>query len=194
MDSYADRKAEEELLDVLEERRRSADLRFALRTFSAHPYRDAVCCPAAELNQAVLESQHLRYVAREIALETGLSVDEVKEDARSILEEMSQNLQLSFIRLMGYVLAKVFKRLFSGVFVNVEGLNTLQQAVQENPVILMPNHRSYVDFLAISYILFGHDIPVPLIAAGIRNSGRDEDGGRDPASLRSLLHPAGHWL
>lgn len=63
---YADRKAEEELLDVLEERRRSADLRFALRTFSAHPYRDAVCCPAAELNQAVLESQHLRYVAREV--------------------------------------------------------------------------------------------------------------------------------
>lgn len=63
---YGDRKAEEELLDVLEERRRSADLRFALRTFSAHPYRDAVCCSAAELNQAVLESQHLRYVATEV--------------------------------------------------------------------------------------------------------------------------------
>lgn len=44
----------------------------------------------------------------------------------------------------------------------------LQQAVQENPVILMPNHRSYMDFLAISYILFSHDIPVPLIAAGVR--------------------------
>lgn len=59
----------------------------------------------------------------QIALETGLSMDEVKEDARGILEEMSQNLQLSFIRLMGYVLSKVFKRLFSGIFVNVEGLN-----------------------------------------------------------------------
>lgn len=44
----------------------------------------------------------------------------------------------------------------------------LQQAVQENPVILMPNHRSYMDFLAISYILFSYDIPVPVIAAGIR--------------------------
>lgn len=50
-------------------------------------------------------------------------MDEVREDARGILEEMSQNLQLSFIRLMGYVLSKVFKRLFSGIFVNVEGLN-----------------------------------------------------------------------
>ena len=44
----------------------------------------------------------------------------------------------------------------------------LQQAIQENPVILMPNHRSYVDFLAISFILFCYDIPVPVIAAGIR--------------------------
>lgn len=35
-------------------------------------------------------------------------------------------------------------------------------------MILMPNHRSYVDFLVISYILFTYDIPVPVIAAGIR--------------------------
>lgn len=44
----------------------------------------------------------------------------------------------------------------------------LQQAVQESPVVLMPNHRSYVDFLAISFILFCYDVPVPVIAAGIR--------------------------
>lgn len=44
----------------------------------------------------------------------------------------------------------------------------LQQAIQESPVILMPNHRSYVDFLVISYILFTYDIPLPVIAAGIR--------------------------
>jgi len=39
-----------------------------------------------------------------------------------ILDEMSQNLQLGFIRLMSYLLSKVLKRLFSGIFVNVEGL------------------------------------------------------------------------
>lgn len=69
-------------------------------------------------------------VLPQVAKETGLSVDEVKEDARSILEEMSQNLQLSFIRLMSYVLTKVFKRLFSGIFVNVDGLNSVRTANQ----------------------------------------------------------------
>lgn len=57
----------------------------------------------------------------------------------------------------------VFTRFFCVSFVTPK----LQQAVQENPVVLMPNHRSYVDFLAISFILFCYDIPVPVIAAGI---------------------------
>ncbi|XP_035473800.2 dihydroxyacetone phosphate acyltransferase isoform X1 [Scophthalmus maximus] len=162
---------DEEFVDILEERRRSSDLGHALRTFNPHPYRGAPPCSTADLNKAVLESQYLRYVAKEIAMETGSSEEDVREEARGILEEMSQNLQLRFIRLMGYTLTKVFKRLFTGIFVNMEGLGTLQQAIQEAPVILMPNHRSYVDFLVISYILFTYDIPVPVIAAGIPLAG-----------------------
>lgn len=158
-------------MDILEERRRSSDLGHALRTFSPSPYKGAPSCSTADLNKAVLESQYLRYVAKEIAAETGSSLEEVREEACGILEEMSQNLQLRFIRLMAYTLTKVMKRLFTGIYVNMEGLNALQQAIQESPVILMPNHRSYVDFLVISYILFTYDIPVPVIAAGIPLAG-----------------------
>lgn len=59
-------------------------------------------------------------------METGSSLETVREEARSILEEMSQNLQLRFIRLMGYTLSKVFKRVFSSIFVNMEGLNRVR--------------------------------------------------------------------
>ncbi|XP_060908259.1 dihydroxyacetone phosphate acyltransferase isoform X1 [Labrus mixtus] len=159
---------EEEFVDILEERRNSSDLGHAFRTFSPHPYKGAPSCSTADLNKAVLESQYLRYMAKEIATEMGSSVEEVREEATGILEEMSQNLQLGFIRLMGYTVSKMSKRLFSSINVNMEGLNRLQQAIQEHPVILMPNHRSYVDFLVISYILFTYDIPVPVIAAGSR--------------------------
>lgn len=62
----------------------------------------------------------------QIAMETGSSVEEVREEARGILEEMSQNLQLRFIRLMAYTFNKVFKRLFSSIFVNMEGLNRVR--------------------------------------------------------------------
>uniref|UniRef100_A0A8C7YTP5 Si:ch73-21k16.5 n=1 Tax=Oryzias sinensis TaxID=183150 RepID=A0A8C7YTP5_9TELE len=162
---------EEELLDILEERRRSSDLSFAFRTFSPQPYKAAPPCSTVELNRVVSESQFLRYVTKEVAVEKQLSVEEVQQEARGILGEMSQNLQLGFIRLMAYIFNKVFKRLYSAIFVNMEGLNRLHHATQENPVILMPNHRSYMDFLVISYILFIHDIPIPVIAAGIPLAG-----------------------
>ncbi|XP_068433081.1 dihydroxyacetone phosphate acyltransferase isoform X2 [Clinocottus analis] len=55
--------------------------------------------------------------------------------------------------------------------------NHLKQAIQESPVILLPNHRSYVDFLVISYIMFTYDIPVPVIAAGIPLAGMKIVGG-----------------
>ncbi|KAM6992170.1 dihydroxyacetone phosphate acyltransferase [Tautogolabrus adspersus] len=168
MDSVKGDLVNEEFVDILEERRRSSDLGHAFRTFSPHPYKGAPSCSTADLNKAVLESQYLRYMSKEIATETGSSVEEVREEASGILEEMSQNLQLGFIRLMAYTISKMSKRLFSSINVNMEGLNRLQQAIQEHPVILMPNHRSYVDFLVISYILFTYDIPVPVIAAGIR--------------------------
>ncbi|XP_037541747.1 dihydroxyacetone phosphate acyltransferase [Nematolebias whitei] len=162
---------EEDFVDILEERRLSSDLGFAFRTFSPPLYKGVPPCTSVELHRAVLESQYLRYVTKEVSMETGSSEQEVREKVCEILEEMSQNLQLRFIRLMAYTFTKVFKKLFSAIFVNMEGLSTLQQATQENLVILMPNHRSYIDFLIISYILFSYDIPVPVIAAGIPLAG-----------------------
>ncbi|XP_028295492.1 dihydroxyacetone phosphate acyltransferase-like isoform X1 [Gouania willdenowi] len=158
---------DDEFVDILEERRCSSDLGHAFRTFNPQPYKGGPPCSAADLNKALLDSHFLHRVVKEVAMETGSSQEKVMEEAGEILVEMSHNLHLPFIRLMGYTFSKVIKRLFTSIFVNMDGLNTLQQAVQENPVILMPNHRSYVDFLIISYILFTYDIPVPVIAAGV---------------------------
>ncbi|KAL6095701.1 gnpat [Pungitius sinensis] len=158
---------EEEFVDVLEELMRSGDLGHAFRTFSPSPYDGGPPCSAADLPKAVLESQYLRYVVQEIATEKGLSLEEVRGEASVILEEMSLKLQMGFIRLMAYILSKVLKRILTGIHVNTEGLNALKQAIQESPVILLPNHRSYLDFLVISYVMFTYDIPLPVIAAGI---------------------------
>uniref|UniRef100_A0AAR2L622 Phospholipid/glycerol acyltransferase domain-containing protein n=1 Tax=Pygocentrus nattereri TaxID=42514 RepID=A0AAR2L622_PYGNA len=157
----------ESFFDILEERRQSSDISHALRTFSAQPYHEATPPSVKALNRMVLESQFLRYVIAEVAAESGEPPECVKEEAAGILDKMAQNLQLSFIRLLGFSLSKIFKRLFRSIWVNEDGLARLQQAIQEHPVILMPNHRSYIDFLVLSYIMFTYDLSIPVIAAGI---------------------------
>lgn len=57
---------EEEFVDVLEERRHSSDLGHAFRTFNPQPYKGAPSCSTADLNKAVLESQYLCYVTKEV--------------------------------------------------------------------------------------------------------------------------------
>uniref|UniRef100_A0A672T3Z5 Glyceronephosphate O-acyltransferase n=1 Tax=Sinocyclocheilus grahami TaxID=75366 RepID=A0A672T3Z5_SINGR len=153
--------------DILEERRRSSDLSHAFRTFNPQPFCGATPISAAALNRMVLESQYLSYIIQEIMVECDEPREALLEEASVLLDEMSQNLQLGFIRLLGFALSKVFKSVFSSIHVNEDGLTRLQQAIQEYPVILMPNHRSYVDFLVLSYIMFTYDLSIPVIAAGI---------------------------
>lgn len=43
----------------------------------------------------------------------------------------------------------------------------LQQAIQEHPLVLLPSHRSYMDFLIVSYLLYTYDLALPVIAAGM---------------------------
>ncbi|KAJ8410264.1 hypothetical protein AAFF_G00202450 [Aldrovandia affinis] len=153
--------------DILEERRKSSDLSHALRTFNPQPYRGGPPCSTSALNRTVLESQYLRYVIQQVSAESGELQEVIKEEAAGMLEEMAQNIQMGFIRFLAFILSKVFKRLFRRIHINEEGLQRVQQAIQECPVVLMPNHRSYMDFLVLSYTFFTYNLNIPVIAAGI---------------------------
>ena len=49
----------------------------------------------------------------------------------------------------------------------ITSCSQLQQAIQDHPVVLLPSHRSYMDFLLMSYILYTYDLALPVIAAGM---------------------------
>uniref|UniRef100_A0A665UT76 Phospholipid/glycerol acyltransferase domain-containing protein n=1 Tax=Echeneis naucrates TaxID=173247 RepID=A0A665UT76_ECHNA len=153
--------------DILEERRNSSDLRYALKCYTPVVYKGISPCKADALTNMVLQSSHLHYVISQVSKETGRAVDDVQDEASAILEEMAQRLQLSTIRFFAFTLSKVFKTLFRSICVNEEGIQRLQQAIQEHPVVLLPSHRSYMDFLLMSYLLYTYDLALPVIAAGM---------------------------
>ncbi|KAM9840208.1 dihydroxyacetone phosphate acyltransferase [Aulostomus maculatus] len=160
-------KKRDDFEDILEERRNSSDLRYALRCYTPVLYKGVTPCKAELLKTMVLQSQQLRYVINQVSKETGKAVDDIQEEVSAILEEMAHRLQLSTIRFFAFTLSKVFKTLFKSICVNEEGIQRLQQAIQEHPVVLLPSHRSYMDFLLMSYILYTYDLALPVIAAGM---------------------------
>ncbi|XP_076872576.1 dihydroxyacetone phosphate acyltransferase [Brachyhypopomus gauderio] len=157
----------DEFEDILEERRASSDLRYALKCHAPALYRGLAPCTARALKGLVLQSDTLQHVIGQVSAECGEVREAVQEEASHVLEEMAHRLQLGTVRFFAYMLSKAFKTIFRSVRVNEEGIQRLQHAIQEHPVVLLPSHRSYMDFLMMSYILYTYDLSLPVIAAGM---------------------------
>ena len=74
---------------------------------------------------------------------------------------------MSSIRGFGCFLHKVFKKIYEKVVIDetaLEKLKNLERNVN-GPVILIPLHRSYIDFLRVSYIFIAYKMKIPIIAA-----------------------------
>ncbi|KAJ3605384.1 hypothetical protein NHX12_027431 [Muraenolepis orangiensis] len=160
-------KKRDDFEDMLEERRTSSDLKYAFKCYTPVLYKGMPPCKTTLLKSMVLHSDQLRYVVRQVSKDTGTAPVAVQEEASAILEEMAHRLQLGPVRFFAFTLTKAFKTLFRSICVNEEGLQRLQQVVQEHPVVLLPSHRSYMDFLLMSVILYTYDLPLPVIAAGM---------------------------
>ncbi|XP_068252420.1 dihydroxyacetone phosphate acyltransferase isoform X1 [Nyctibius grandis] len=160
-------KKRDEFEDILEERRLSSDLRYAMKCYTPVIYKGLSPCKPNAIKSAVLQSEQVQYVIKQLAKEMGESPDIIQEEATEILDEMGHSMQLGAVRFFAFILSKIFKRLFQRVCVNEEGMQRLQHAIQEHPVVLLPSHRSYVDFLMLSYLLYTYDLALPVIAAGI---------------------------
>ncbi|XP_044866832.1 dihydroxyacetone phosphate acyltransferase isoform X2 [Mauremys mutica] len=160
-------KKRDEFEDILEERRQSSDLRYAMKCYTPVIYKGLSACKPSAIKDSVLQSEQVQYVIKQLSKEMGESTDIIQEEAIEILDEMGHNLHIGAIRFFAFSLSKIFKRLFQRVCVNEEGIQKLQQAIQEHPVVLLPSHRSYIDFLMLSYLLYTYDLALPVIAAGM---------------------------
>ena len=62
----------------------------------------------------------------------------------------------------------IFTTVYDKIVVNEEALKRVRQlcAQRKGPVIFVPTHRSYVDFLLVSCVLYYYNMEVPHICAG----------------------------
>ncbi|MFH2100266.1 MAG: 1-acyl-sn-glycerol-3-phosphate acyltransferase, partial [Pseudomonadota bacterium] len=119
-----------------------------------------------ELGQKVLQSESFRQYVKELALSSDRSVYEFQAEAASYLNEIAANYSSRTIDMLGMAVGWLTRTMFDGVEVDVKGLKRLKAFSQKGPVILMPCHKSHIDYLILSYILYLNHMPCPLIAAG----------------------------
>lgn len=90
-----------------------------------------------------------------------------RAEAGRIIEELVGEVRVSVLRTMVWTVHKAFKNLFEKITLNMEMLEELK-AIEKNsstPIVLLPTHRSYLDFLVVSYIFFIYKLRLPNFVA-----------------------------
>lgn len=153
--------------DILADRRTAGDLSWCTREWSCPKYRFFGNRTPQQIKQEVLGSARVQRAITEVSAEQKRPVAEVSEEARRILEQMGHNMRMGNIRFLGYLFSKSYKSMYRAIYVHSEGMERYRKAAAENPVLLLPTHRSYNDFLLMSYVCFYYNVPLPVIAAGM---------------------------
>uniref|UniRef100_A0A665T9P4 Glycerol-3-phosphate acyltransferase 1, mitochondrial n=1 Tax=Echeneis naucrates TaxID=173247 RepID=A0A665T9P4_ECHNA len=137
------------------------------------------------------------------------AVSKVKQKARAFLQEMVANISPAFIRMTGWILLRLFNGFFWSIQIHKGQLEMVKKAATEQnvPMVFLPVHKSHIDYLLITLILFCHNIKAPHIAAGnnlsipilstlirklggffIRRKMEETGDGKKDILYRSLLH------
>lgn len=153
--------------DILEDRRHASDLRYCTRSRDVPRFHLNKPRTPQQIKNDVLKSDRVQFAVEQMCQETQLPRADVMSQAASVVDEMAHNMRNGAIRGLAYFLVKVLKQLYQRIYVNEEGIEKVRTMIHEYPVLLMPTHRSYMDFLLMSYVFYHYDLPMPVIAAAM---------------------------
>jgi glycerol-3-phosphate O-acyltransferase len=122
--------------------------------------------PPDRLREEVLRSPKLQSIVGELAGPAGEGRATLTAKAREMLHEMQTIPDAEAQRNLALVADQVLTRVYAGVDVDEAGLERLRELRSEGAVVLLPSHKSHIDYVVLSYVLRKNGIQIPVIAAG----------------------------
>jgi glycerol-3-phosphate O-acyltransferase len=119
-----------------------------------------------EMLNKLLSNPALVDAIQEEAKSKNISQDKAKKNALSLLNEIAANFSYRMLRMTDFVLTWAWNRLYQGLKVtNADPVRELAENGHE--IVYAPCHRSHMDYLLLSYVLYRQGLVPPHIAAGI---------------------------
>jgi len=122
--------------------------------------------PHDRLIDEAMRDRVFQQVVAQVAAEKSKTVDVVNREAKKSFDAIAARFSPSVVGLAAPVLHWVFNRIYDGVEVDEAGLERAMKAAANAPMVLTPSHKSHVDYLIMSYVLWQRGYSVPLVAAG----------------------------
>ncbi len=93
--------------------------------------------------------------------------DILQEKTKKIFREISADMNYTYIDLYDKLIHWLINRVYDGLDIDTAGLAKIKEIAGSHPVILVPSHKSHIDYLLLSSIFYNYDLTLPHICAGI---------------------------
>ncbi|GAB6908492.1 hypothetical protein JCM12296A_43320 [Desulfosarcina cetonica] len=119
-----------------------------------------------ELKESILTSDRIsRFIAKH-AESRQEPIQKIRKMADGYLDEIAARYNPSAIRILSAAVGWIVNAMFDGAVIDKAGLARVKTMSQKGPLILIPCHKSHIDYLILSYVLYNNNMPCPHIAAG----------------------------
>ncbi len=119
-----------------------------------------------EMKENILTTGRFREFMNNYSAARNIPSHEVRKKADAYLEEIAANYSIRLIKIVAVIVGWIMNIMFEGVTTNNDSLTKIKTMSQKGPLVLIPNHKSHIDYLILSYVLYKNKMPCPHIAAG----------------------------
>ncbi|MEE9333843.1 MAG: glycerol-3-phosphate 1-O-acyltransferase PlsB [Granulosicoccaceae bacterium] len=112
----------------------------------------------------VVTDQQVKNIIQDESQGTEVGIRRQQNKANAYAYEIAADVSYPTIRILHRLLTRLWTQLYDGV--QLDGLSRLKSIADGREVIYVPCHRSHIDYLLLSYILYDNGFSLPHIAAG----------------------------
>ncbi|ARC54996.1 hypothetical protein AOQ88_02485 [Candidatus Riesia sp. GBBU] len=118
------------------------------------------------IKNKVLSSKKVQNLIYKKSRTENISVKKSKKTIIKLINEISSKFSYNMVVITGKILSKVFKIIYKNI--NVKYIERVHKVIKNgNKIVYISSHKSHMDYLLLSYILYKNGIFPPYIAAGI---------------------------
>lgn len=114
--------------------------------------------------QSLIQSRDVQAAIHDESIRAKISTLEAEQRAIGYLNEIVSDYSYSAIRFAETALDRLWTQLYDGV--DVHNFSTVRELAKDYEIIYTPCHRSHIDYLLLSFVIYKRGMMVPYIAAG----------------------------
>ncbi|MEI6125734.1 MAG: 1-acyl-sn-glycerol-3-phosphate acyltransferase [Pseudomonadota bacterium] len=119
-----------------------------------------------ELKENILTSTRFSNFLEAHSRQHNSPLQELHKKADAYLEEIAADFSPAAVKIAELGVKLISKTVFDGISVRDEEISRIKAMSLKGPIILVPCHKSHMDYLVVPYILCSRNMPCPHAVAG----------------------------